>query len=408
MKKVLKIALKTLIISIVVVVVVLIVFLIYSSVTFYKPEPVEKLAFTNNKNVPVINRTELSLLTWNIGYCGLGKDVDFFYEGGKMTRPREDQFQTYLNSVFNFISRNDSMDFILLQEVDFDSRRSYHINESELFNKALTKHSSTYAYNYKVKFVPLPIFNPMGFVESGVMTFSKFDITEASRYAYMASHSWPTKLFQLSRCFVMSRFKTESGKDLILINTHNSAFGNEESLRKFEMILLRSYMLSEYEKGNYVIAGGDWNQNPPKFDSVKYSYGYLKEKGVSQLEGDFFPATWKINFDKNIPTNRNVVKPFNMKETKTTTLDYFITSPNIETLDVKVFQNYFEDSDHQPVYLKIRLSENPELNLLKRSIDYINMLEDSISNISIKRGGKKATSNKKSKKTDLYYEDKIF
>lgn len=408
MKKTLKITLKTLIISICVLIILFAAFLIYSTVTFYNPKAVEKLTLSNNKNIPLINRQEISLLTWNVGYCGLGKDADFFYEGGKMTRPPEEQFQKYLNGVFNFISRNDSIDLILLQEVDMDSKRSYHINEADLFNKALTKHASVFAYNYKAGFVPLPVLNPMGAVESGVMTFSKFNFSEASRYSYMVSHNWPTKLFQLSRCFILSRIKTESGKDLILINTHNSAFGNEESMREFEMILIRSYMLSEYEKGNYVVAGGDWNQNPPKYDSAVFKYGYVKEKGVSKIQNGFFPKEWKINFDKNIPTNRSVVKPFNMKETATTTIDYFITSPNIEILDIKVIQNYFEDSDHQPVYLKLRLSENPELDLLKRSLDYISMLEDSISNLTNKKGGKKTAKDKKGKKTDFYYEDKIF
>jgi endonuclease/exonuclease/phosphatase family metal-dependent hydrolase len=408
MKKALRITLKSLIISVCTLLLLFIIFLIFSTVTYYNPKPVEKLTISNNKNVPVINRDELSLLTWNIGYCALGKEADFFFEGGKMTRPSEEQFQKYLNGVFNFISRNDSIDFILLQEVDVESRRSYHINESDLFNKALTRHSSSFGCNYKSKFVPVPVFNPMGSVESGIMTFSKFNIKDAARYSYMTSHSWPVKLFQLNRCFVISRIKTENGKDLILINTHNSAFANEEEMRRFEMILLSSYMLNEYEKGNYVIAGGDWNQNPPGYDSIKFNYGYKKEKGVSKLDKDFFPATWKISFDKNIPTNRTTIKPFKIKESATTVLDYFITSPNIEIIDIKVIQNYFEDSDHQPVYLKVRLSENPELDLLKRSLDYINLLEDSISNTKHNKGGKKAATDKKNKKSDFYYEDKIF
>ena len=33
---------------------------------------------------------EISLLTWNIGYCGLDKEMDFFYDGGtKVITPKE-------------------------------------------------------------------------------------------------------------------------------------------------------------------------------------------------------------------------------------------------------------------------------------------------------------------------------
>ncbi|HPG73322.1 MAG TPA: hypothetical protein PLM49_03460, partial [Bacteroidales bacterium] len=31
------------------------------------------------------------LMSWNIGYCGLDRDMDFFYDGGSMLRPEKEQ-----------------------------------------------------------------------------------------------------------------------------------------------------------------------------------------------------------------------------------------------------------------------------------------------------------------------------
>ena len=77
----------------------------------------------------------------------------------------------------------------------------------------------------------------------------------------------------LDRCFVVSRFQLENGKELVLLNTHNSAYDAGGKMRDEEMPVIRDLMLKEFEKGNYVVAGGDWNQNPPSYDISKMNAG---------------------------------------------------------------------------------------------------------------------------------------
>ena len=55
-----------------------------------------------------------------------------------------------------------------------------------------------------------------------------------------------------------------NGKELVMINTHNEAFDAGE-IRTAQMSFLKDFVQSEYNKGNYVIAAGDWNQSPPGF-----------------------------------------------------------------------------------------------------------------------------------------------
>jgi endonuclease/exonuclease/phosphatase family metal-dependent hydrolase len=158
----------------------------------------------------------------------------------------------------------------------------------------------------------------------------------------------------LKRCFLISRFKAENGKELVLINLHNSAFDDAEELRKEELKQLREIIEAEYQNGNYVVAGGDWNQNPPNYNSKivkKYN-----AKIVRPIDNDYLPEEWTWAYDPEAPTNRDVNEPFDPKTTNTTIIDYFIISPNIEVLEVKTIDQGFEYSDHQPVIIKLNLN----------------------------------------------------
>ena len=68
----------------------------------------------------------LTILSWNIGYAGLGDNMDFFYDGGRRVRDSRERTARNLKEIVETISRVNP-DIALLQEVDLDSRRSYRI-----------------------------------------------------------------------------------------------------------------------------------------------------------------------------------------------------------------------------------------------------------------------------------------
>ncbi len=330
-------------------------FVVYISITDYKPDEVENIPLNGNKSENISMPEELTFISWNIGYCGLGKDMDFFYEGGKMVRPDEDTFHNYLNGMEKLLMSVDSVDFILLQEVDEYSKRSYFIDQTEIISNVFPGYTSVLAKNYEVEFVPVPITSPMGKVRGGIMSLSKYHPAEATRYAYPLITSWLNSLFMLDRCFLSFRYKMKNKKDLIVINTHNSFFVKKEGPRKAELEIIKNYMLEESAKGNYVIAGGDWNQNPPNFETNKFLSGDIFEKTFMQMKEDFMPEGWKWAYDPDYPTNRRVKIPYTKGKTKTTLIDYFLTSSNIEVVEVKTIPIDFEFSDHQPVYMKVKM-----------------------------------------------------
>ncbi len=376
--KVLRKALRYAIIAITVLVTAFIALLIYLQQTDYQPAPSEKIIVKNTAKKTKIEKQDLTLLIWNIGYCGLDKKMDFFYDGGTQVRPDAISFQKNLNGVFQFLSENDSVDFIMLQEVDTAARRSYYANQLSVFSQALLNYSFSFATNYNVKYVPVPLFKPMGYVVSGITTFSRFAPTSCVRYAYPVNYSWPMKLLMLDRCFMLQRYQLSNGKELVLINLHNSAFENADMLRQYELWMLRGFLLTEYANGNYVIVGGDWNQNPPSYEKLIFNSGYVKKQGTPMIPKDFVPNNWQYAFDKKTPTNRDVNTAYQRGITPTTIYDFFITSPNIVVDRVKAINCNFEFSDHQPVYIHVRLDQSALSGCSEDCLQEISLLKDSI------------------------------
>ena len=327
-------------------------FFIYAIVTDYQPE--EKEVFFKNDFSDTIAQQRFSILSWNIGYCGLGEDMDFFYDGGEKVRASKKVTLNNLKNIINFISKRDTIDFVLLQEVDTLSKRSYFINQFDSLKSKLANHFGTFALNYNVQYIPVPIFSPLGKVKAGLVTFSKIKPTTSIRYSFPGNYSMPKKLFMLDRCFLMNKYKLKNGKSLVVINTHNSAY-DKGNLKQKQMQYLRKFVLKEYEKGNYVIVGGDWNQLPPKLSVNKFQKLQTNSVILRSVNKNFLPKSWKYIFDKNTATNRSLETKYIKGETYTNIIDFFVISPNIEEIFMTTVNLHFINSDHQPIIASFKL-----------------------------------------------------
>ncbi len=326
-------------------------FLGWQTITEFKP-PDRQAINVGNNSTPVDDT--LSLVTWNIGYFGLGAEMDFFYEGGKMVRPERDLYSKYLNEGLARIRSFSNSDFIMLQEIDTSSHRTYNDNQFRKVRELMPEFHSFYASNYNA-WVPVPLKKPMGKVNAGIVTLSKTEPIEAKRVSFHSSYSWPMRLFQLKRCFLELRFNTKDGKQLIIVNTHNSAFEDASSMREQELAMLKNLMEEEYSKGNYLIIGGDWNQNPAPYDTNAVLDDYKAGVITPGIPEDFLPEGWQYAYDSLHTTNRYVKTPYIEGKTGSTLIDFFVVSPNIEVLKVETTPTHFKESDHQPVRLKVRL-----------------------------------------------------
>jgi endonuclease/exonuclease/phosphatase family metal-dependent hydrolase len=323
------------------------IFLLYSTLADYKPAPVESLAKTDGTVINVYDT--LKVFDWNIGYSGLGDDMSFFYDGGDKMRTTRERTEENLKGISTQLTSHDSIAFYLLQEVDKKSHRSYKLNEFDTLTNNLPGYYGYYAMNYKVAFIPAPPSNPMGKVDGGLASYSKFVPFAVDRYSFEGNYAWPKGLFLLDRCFMVQRFYTSDGKELLVINTHNSAY-DDGTLRKRQMEMMRTFLLEEYKNGNYILVGGDWNQNPPKQGK---SADESKDSHLTRLRiaSDFMPANWQWVYSEDIPTNRMIDEAYNPESTVTTVIDFFLASPNLKIISQQNLNLNFKNSDHHPVLL---------------------------------------------------------
>jgi len=352
MKRIIRMFLKIAGIAILLIALILIGLIIYGTLTVYKPKAIQNLE-TNGKGLVVLPN-ELSFMIWNVGYCGLGKQMDFFYDGGKTVFGQKAWTENNLTHNANFIAKQQNVDFVLLQEVDRNSRRSYKINQYQKFNETLSQHTSTFATNYKVQFLPFPFNKPLGKILSGLASYTKYQPLESERYQFPGSYAWPKSNYLLKRCFLLQRFSTQNGKQLVVINTHNSAYDSGGSLKKQEMEHLKNILEEEFAKGNYIVAGGDWNQIPSDFNNNTFK----KTEDVYEqipIPADYLPNNWQWIYDPKVATNRKLEKPYKADYTFTTLIDFYLISPNIELVEVKTEDLNFENSDHQPVFMEVVL-----------------------------------------------------
>lgn len=130
-------------------------FVVFLTATEYKPAAVEYI------DAPTLGEPEtpggsVRIVTWNVGYCGLGAEEDFVMDGGSGDgRPGKETFYAYYEGVLSELGALGA-DIYLLQEVDADSDRSYNFNEVEHFSEGRNARSSAYALNYSCPFVPFP------------------------------------------------------------------------------------------------------------------------------------------------------------------------------------------------------------------------------------------------------------
>ncbi len=328
------------------------------------PTPIPLESNSDHKTVP---DSIVTLLTWNVGYGGLGAESDFFfddegiwYAGNSMIRSPRELVEKNLAGVLSLLKSNrDSVDFFLIQEADISSDRSYNIRQFDAYKDALPGFMANYAINYKCGRVPIPLLEPWnayGAVLSGLATFSRYQPSEATRHQLPGQYPMPDRMFQLDRCAALNRFPTSKGKDLVIINLHNAAYDPGDKIKAIQLPYLRDLAIAEFSKGNYVILGGDWNQCPPHFRFDSFMPGNSQGYVQGNLPPDFFPEDWIYAYDTRISSNRKVRDPYEKGKTFETLIDFFLVSPNVRIRSVHGIDLGYQFSDHQPVRMTIELN----------------------------------------------------
>lgn len=326
----------------------------YLSIAEYKPDAVEPVEVQQAaRKLDVKTGRMLNVITFNTGYGALSRDEDFFMDGGQKVRPdSQEVVETNISGILSALSSKHA-DIYMLQEVDRDSKRSYHINEEEYYQHGLSLNAA-YAQNYRCDYVPFP-WPTIGKVTSGLLTLTNLNITEATRESLPIPFTWPVRVANLKRCLLIERIPVAgTDNELVIINLHLEAYDDGEG-KLLQTQQLMEIMAAEYRNGNYVIAGGDFNQTFegaetfPVLDPSTWQPGKL-------LNSDL-PSGFSYAFDASSPTCRLLDKPFNgdRANSQLYVIDGFIISDNLKVNNIETVDLNFKNSDHNPVFLQVTL-----------------------------------------------------
>ncbi len=341
----------------------LLALLVIGTLSDYQPNDTIPLIAIRSTDQHLQEDSTFTALIWNIGYGGLGHESDFFFDskhyffsGGHDVRPTRQQLQRNMAGILHTLKAHPA-DYYLLQEVDRAARRSHWVDEFALIADTLSNYAAFFATNYRVWYMPLPLAEPWrayGPVEAGLATFLEVQPYESIRFQLPGNFAWPTRIFQLDRCVSLHRIRTRFGPDLVIMNIHHSAY-DDGQIKKMQNDFLRELCLAEYERGSYVLIGGDWNQCPPDFPFDYFMPGRTQGYTQLNLPSDFMPPGWQWAYDPTTPTNRKVRHPYQPDSTFVTLIDFYLLSPNLSPMQVHTIDLDFAYSDHQPVWLEVKI-----------------------------------------------------
>lgn len=272
-----------------------------------------------------------SIITYNIGYLS-GMTNNLPLESPKFL------FDKNLNKVIYELKKLDA-DFIAFQEIDYDSKRSYKINQQDELSKL------GYPYygqniNWDKKYVPFPYYPismQFGKVLSGQSILSKYPLIDQQRIELKRNDDNPFYYdsFYIDRLAQVTTVKIP-GQKLVLINVHLEAY--DAKTRKLQMQQVKNIYLKYYKK-HPVILLGDFNSDI-NFDEAGIQI-FLK-----------LPDTGCAAFDPNIPQNTF------SSELPTQRLDYIFYNKNfIHEIDAEILTQFDLASDHLPLLMKFKLKD---------------------------------------------------
>lgn len=350
-------------------------YVIYVAAQYYRIEDNFSLEVKNAQEQTVSAGEEYTVLSYNLGFGAYSPEYSFFMDTGIMKdgkavtgkyakgMSKEDVEKNVSGQVERV--REQNADFYFLQEADEKADRSYGINMVERMTSAMPAYSSIYAENFHTAKLFYPFNDPIGKTNAGILTLSRFKVESAVRRSFPITTKFLDKLFDLDRCFSVQYLPVAgSDKYLTLINLHMSAYDEGGSIRAKQLEMLNAVLKEEREKGNYVVAGGDFNHcliadgfdsdeaALSAFESNQLTPDWVKNSVLHERE---LAEGFKIAANANKATCRGADIPYEAGVNFETVIDGFLYSDNVEVVTEETVYSDYAYSDHNPVKMTFKL-----------------------------------------------------
>jgi len=290
----------------------------------------------------------ISVLNWNIGYAGLGKESDFIMDGGEnLLPPSVEIVEKNLAGIQNTLREN-TADFYLIQEAAEPDMLNYGVDVFGGIKDALRNTDWLLGFGYRTQLIP------RGYaVKNGTASFAS---VKTSAVELIRLPNEPTRVYGIlqRQYHIQAReFTDASDNPWVVMNIHLSAFDEGGNIRVQQYEKLLEIAGEYYADGKRVVIGGDWNMQLTPTDFPHNT----KEKDLfwlKTLPTEKLSPGWQLVFDPAIATVRTNERPFIKGENYTTIIDGFLVSPNVDVVSVQGIDTNFEFTDHQPVLAKFK------------------------------------------------------
>ncbi|MEO1525729.1 MAG: endonuclease/exonuclease/phosphatase family protein [Planctomycetota bacterium] len=292
------------------------------------------------------NKNALKIVSWNIGYAGLGRDADFVMDGGKSVRPTSQSGVRHNIAAISSWLEQSQADILLLQETAGPCLATCNIDLRKRLEQTLGHYQSVHVELMRTRGLPRRLR-----LDVGSSLFSRIHI-HAAQAKHLGSEFYLGGFLRRDSRLVISRHKLRDGSQLVIAAVHLSAF--QEEARQSQLSALKEFMENEVARGNHVIAGGDFNQRLVDTD-LSHSTDPQFLFWVSDFPSKELGPSLKTVADPTVPSVRTLHQPFVPGENYQCVVDGFIVSQSIEVVGIKNHDLQFEHTDHQPVEIDIRL-----------------------------------------------------
>lgn len=339
---------------------VLVLFSAWVYLSTYHPPEVEQEKVHSPEGLPVLQAGQtVKLLSWNVQFMAGNQNNHFFYDDGLDPWPSAQTVKDITQRVAAYISEQDP-DFVLLQEVDDVAKRTHFQDQTQSLRKLLPQYKAyTETFYWKADYVPHPAIK--GRVGMKLVVLSKYALKNATRFALPAitTDDVLRRQFNLKRAMQQVHVPLQDGQELVLINTHLSAFaqGSDTMQRQIAKVMGRLETMSSGERW---ILAGDFNLLPN--DAALASYTELRSHYNDQGT-ELYPL---INQYPSIPSLKDIeanpelwftyMSSLDPLRRPDRTIDYIFYSPRLEKQQGKVLRgDAMALSDHLPLVIAFTL-----------------------------------------------------
>lgn len=288
-------------------------------------------------------KDSLSVVSYNIGHSQGVKENAWDYRNKETTMKQ-------LSMLANTMANMDA-DIFLLQEVDLDSTRTFHINQIDFIKEKTGHPFSACALVWDKNYLPYPywpISHHLGYLKSANCILSRYPLSNHHRFVFDKPKSNP---FWYNWGYIdraIQRVDVDVGdKKIALLNIHLEAW--DMSTREEQIKILADYMSKIDEP---MILGGDFNTVPPGADKQK---GFADDPHADYSQEN--TLTWFYEHDLKLKTptlKSGLNDPFDRfsfpSNEPDRLLDHiFLMGKNLSFINYRIVKEAGVASDHLPV-----------------------------------------------------------